>query len=333
MDESIVINILALTGKSYTPSTRLRVYEMSPFLKKYGINIHIVRYPKSFFTLKKILEKEKRFNILWLQKKMPNFFKYFLFKNLKIPIIFDYDDNLLVRMIPKNNSYDSLSRKIKFNLIKNFSSGFTCGNKFLAEFILDTNKPFLIYPTPVPIDVPKKDKNKINNPIIIGWIGLSGGFMYLKKIMRQLIKMWNEVNFKLVIISNENYPEKLPFIENKKWNLKTQEYEIANFDIGIMPLNTSSPYDKGKCSYKLLQYMAAGVIPVGEAYGNNTEVIKNGVNGFLVYNEKWYETLKFIISDIEGIYKKMQKNILESIKKYSFEAQAEKLANFFFKFI
>jgi len=41
--------------------------------------------------------------------------------------------------------------------------------------------------------------------------------------------------------------------EYRKWKLETQEQEIAQFDIGIMPLH-DTPWARGKCSYKLLQY-------------------------------------------------------------------------------
>ncbi len=236
-------------------------------------------------------------------------------------------------MKPKNGSFESLARRVKFKLIKDFSSGFTCGNKFLTELIKNTQKPYIIYPSCVPINVPKKDLSKINDPPVIGWIGLSGGFMYIDEIFEDLKKLYKEIKFKFVIISNEPYPQKAPFIVNKEWSLETQEKEIAKFDIGIMPLNINSPYDKGKCSYKLLQYLAAGVIAVGEAYGNNVEVIKNGENGFLVYNKKWYETLKKILININSIYPEIQKNALKTAQLYSFENNAPKLANFFRSFL
>ncbi len=334
MDERIV-RILALTGEFSSPSTRLRIIYMSKYLQKYDINIKYYRKPSSVKKLIKILKNEK-YDIIWLQKRFLNLLNFMIFYSLKFPIIFDFDDNLLVRMKPKKGSYKSFSREMKFKMIKKVSSGFTCGNSFLNYLVKDTKKPSFIYPTPVPINVPQKKTIKINNPIKIGWIGLSGGFMYLDKIMPQLKKLFEEINFKLVIISNKDYPVKYNFIENKRWSLQSQEKEIAEFDFGIMPLNTNSPYDKGKCSYKLLQYMAAGVIPIGEAYGTNLEVIEDGVNGFLIYNNNWYEGLKRVIGDVKFKridYFKISKKAVETVKnRYSFESLAPQLASFFRSF-
>ncbi len=331
MDERAIIKVLALTGVYSSPSTRLRIIYMSEFLKKYGIEVKTLRYPKKFYDLIKILNSET-YDLIWLQKKMPDFFKYIIFKINKKPIVFDFDDNLIVRMKPKDGSYRSRTREIKFNLIKKISSGFTCGNKFLSGLIKDEKKLYFIYPTPVPVNVPKKDFNSLNSHIKIGWIGLSGGFMYLDKIFPDLLKLYNEVKFKLLIISDKDYKKDVDFIENIRWKLETQENEISNFDLGIMPLNTESPYDKGKCGYKILQYMASGVIPVAEAYGTNIEIIQDGINGFLVYENRWYDKLKEIIvkiNDRRFDYQKISLNAIYAAKKhYSFEALAPKLADF-----
>ncbi len=330
MDERSIIKVLALTGVYSSPSTRLRIIYMSEYLKKYGIDTTVIRYPKNIINFLSIL-KNNDYDVIWLQKRMPDFFKYLILKNNKKPIVFDFDDNLLVRMKPKNDSYRSRTREIKFSFIKNLSRGFTCGNKFLANFVKDTKKPYFVYPTPVPVDVPVKDIDSLNGEIKIGWLGLSGGFMYLDKILPDLIKLKNEINFKFIVISDRNYIKDIDFIENITWDIETQEKEISKFDIGIMPLSTDSPYDKGKCAYKILQYMASGVIPVGEAYGTNLEVIKDGENGFLVYNNNWYGKLKEVILKLKDkdFYRKISKNAIETAKQYySFEAIVPELAKF-----
>ena len=43
-----------------------------------------------------------------------------------------------------------------------------------------------------------------------------------------------------------------------KWELAHEFDYFAHFDIGVMPLK-DSPFAQGKCAFKLIQYMAAGV--------------------------------------------------------------------------
>lgn len=58
----------------------------------------------------------------------------------------------------------------------------------------------------------------------------------------------------------------------RPWSVLTQASEIADFDIGVMPL-PRTPHTEGKCAYKALQYMAAGVPPVVSDVGINREVV------------------------------------------------------------
>jgi len=314
------------------PSSRIRIFQMAEYLKKYDIDVKVKTFPMSIKELTDILKKEE-YELIWFQKKLPNIPMAFAFlRHSKAPIVFDFDDNILVKMMPKDGSYRSKGREFKFKLVKLLSSGFTCCSSFLKSKVDNSKKPCFIYPTPVPINVPKKDCNTLNHPLILGWVGLSGNFPYLDRVMSHFERLRRDVDFKLIILSDKDYPKKYDFIENVKWNLETQEQEISKFDIGIMPLNTESPYDKGKCSYKLLQYMASGVIPVGEAYGMNLDVIKDKVNGFLVYNNDWYGTLKKIIEGIKSgsiNYCKLSKEAIRTVVDgYSYESLAPKLASF-----
>ena len=51
-------------------------------------------------------------------------------------------------------------------------------------------------------------------------------------------------------------------VECIPWSEETEVSNIQRFDIGIMPL-LDSPWERGKCGYKLIQYMAAArpVVP------------------------------------------------------------------------
>jgi hypothetical protein len=47
-----------------------------------------------------------------------------------------------------------------------------------------------------------------------------------------------------------------------------------------MPLH-DTPWERGKCAYKLLQVMAAGKPVIASPVGANRQVVQHGVNGFL----------------------------------------------------
>jgi glycosyltransferase involved in cell wall biosynthesis len=68
-------------------------------------------------------------------------------------------------------------------------------------------------------------------------------------------------------------------IEPIAWSSATEAESLAAAHIGVMPL-TDDAWARGKCAFKLLQYMAAALPCVTSPVGANTEAIIDGVNGF-----------------------------------------------------
>jgi glycosyltransferase involved in cell wall biosynthesis len=77
----------------------------------------------------------------------------------------------------------------------------------------------------------------------------------------------------------------------RDWDEATETAEIGNFDVGIMPL-PDNPWERGKCGFKLIQYMACGKPVVASPVGVNREIVVEGVNGFLASTQKeWVDAL------------------------------------------
>ena len=84
-------------------------------------------------------------------------------------------------------------------------------------------------------------------------------------------------------------------IEFRNWSLASEPSDIANFDIGIMPL-TDDEETRGKCGFKLIQYMSSGVAAVASPVGVNTQIINAGQNGLFAETEShWEECLARLI--------------------------------------
>ena len=47
-------------------------------------------------------------------------------------------------------------------------------------------------------------------------------------------------------------------MDSVPWSEQTEAQDIARLDVGIMPL-VDAPSERGKCGYKLIQYMASQV--------------------------------------------------------------------------
>jgi glycosyltransferase involved in cell wall biosynthesis len=144
----------------------------------------------------------------------------------------------------------------------------------------------------------EKPENGYRSKLTIGWIGSSATLHYLedmKEILDMIYDLHPEVQLK--IVGNTFFDcERMPTIK-KEWNYDEEITDLHSFDIGLMPL-TDDPWSRGKCGFKLLQYMAVGIPAVSSPVGVNKEIIKDGENGMLAESkESWINKLSLLLKD------------------------------------
>jgi len=278
------------------PSSRIRFVQSKALLEELGAAVEIVAYPNRRRGFLRLLRQVRKADVAILQKQLPNPLETLFLRFFAKRLIFDYDDAICFRHLPRNGSYRSWTRQICFNAVIACVDAVTCGNEYLAG-LMRRKKLFHLYPSPVPTTVPVKDYKEAGKDLFsFGWVGMGGNLSSLDLIVPALKKLAGEVEFELVVISDRRLEIEGVRVVNRTWSLADQEQWISGLDIGLMPLDAESPYEKGKCSYKLLQYMASGVIPVADAVGMNATVIRDGENGRLVYNGEWFPVLKEILA-------------------------------------
>lgn len=260
------------------------------------INI-IKQYFKRFYSLFSV----RKYDLIVIEKELfpylPAFFEK-LFSFLGVKYIVDYDDAIFHNYDKNDNRVIRFFLRNKIDEVIRCSSLVTVGNEYLQNKAIEAKaKNVFLLPTVIDKARYEKKKNYQNQNLVIGWIGSPITIKYLSKIKEVLKELSAEYEFKLHIIGARNSIG-LPEIEEMiEWKEETEVNEILKFDIGIMPLEDSD-WEKGKCAYKLIQYMACGVPVVGSKVGANTNVIKDGYNGYLAKsNLDWYEKLKTLIVD------------------------------------
>jgi glycosyltransferase involved in cell wall biosynthesis len=83
------------------------------------------------------------------------------------------------------------------------------------------------------------------------------------------------------------------------WRLETEIDDLKALDIGVMPL-FNDVWSRGKCGFKILQYLGVGVPAVCTPVGINRDVVDNGVNGFWAETkQEWVDKLSLLIEDYE----------------------------------
>jgi len=334
------LKIFGLGRGKFIPSTKFRLIELKDDFKEQCIDIdlyipQVSSYPpkkklyrlwwglRALFDRLPILFKQKDYDIVILQREMISTL-YTLERFISKPFIFDVDD--AIHLHQRFGSIDKIAMK---------ASAIVVCNTFLAEYYKKYNDNVYIIPTPVNI---KKYcpsyQYESKKSVIIGWIGTSSNFKSLYLIEKALNElMSNNDNVKLKIVSNEK-PE-FTYIDSKQyifknWSEKDDVKDIQSFDIGIMPL-IDNEHSKGKCAFKMLQYMACGVPVVSTCLPMNQQILNLRDAGFCVngYENEWIQALQHLIENID---KRLEcgKNGVKIIEKhYSTKIYVQKYINIF----
>lgn len=85
--------------------------------------------------------------------------------------------------------------------------------------------------------------------------------------------------------------------EVRPWTEATEIEELRRFDAGIMPL-ADDDWSRGKCGYKLIQYMACSLPVIASPVGANRDIVEDGVNGILASSiNEWVSAIRTLIND------------------------------------
>jgi glycosyltransferase involved in cell wall biosynthesis len=102
-----------------------------------------------------------------------------------------------------------------------------------------------------------------------------------------------EIKLRVICSRFPNWPE--INVEPIPWSEGTEAASLAAAHIGVMPL-TDDAWSRGKCAFKLLQYMAASLPCVASPVGANTEAVIDGFNGFHAGGDlEWERSLERLI--------------------------------------
>lgn len=283
--------------ESSLPSARVRVQRLVPHLRGLGIECEMVSHPSGPLALRTLLSSARDVDVVVLQKKLLSLAAGWAWQACDPPFVFDFDDAIFFRDRPRAGSFESATRRRRFERTCRLADAFTCGNDYLASFCADRGKPVLVAPSPVPLDVPRAQPAARHGPVRIGWLGAPGNLDALRVLAPALRDLAGSRRFVLVVISEASI--ELPGVEvqHVAWTLSSQERELANLDVGVMPLE-DSPWTRGKCAYKLLQYMAAGLPVVASPVGMNVQVVRHRENGLLAGTDReWLSALEALAVD------------------------------------
>jgi glycosyltransferase involved in cell wall biosynthesis len=207
------------------------------------------------------------------------------------------------------------------------------GNRILAEYASRYNSNVSIFPTVVDCNRYKfrLPDAHLQGPVTIGWMGSRSTAPYLAAVAAALRRV-AEANPGRVRFRFFGFPDcKLDLADfaSLPFRLETELEDLRSIDVGIMPM-PDTEWTRGKCAFKAIQYMAAGIPGVSSPVGITPEVVMHNVNGFLASSlDEWFQALHRLVNEPElrrQIALAGRKTVEES---YSVQVWGPRLASLF----
>jgi glycosyltransferase involved in cell wall biosynthesis len=299
----------------------MRFYQYAPWLERAGIELRFAplfsdqyvrdlqrhrrdpcQIARSYASRFASLLNAREYDLLWIEKELlpwiPGPFERLLLRG-QVPFVLDYDDAVFHyydqhRIAPVRwllaGKHPALMRRAEMVV---------CGNPYLADFARRAGAPRVeIIPTAVDLDRYGRDAAAQPRPPgtdpRVGWIGQRSTAGFLLSLAPVFERLRGGAQF--VAIGIDPHAMGLPML-GIPWDEATETEALRSLDIGIMPL-LDRPFERGKCGYKLIQYMACGLPVVASPVGVNRDIVDHGVNGFLASSvEEWCSALEALIRD------------------------------------
>jgi glycosyltransferase involved in cell wall biosynthesis len=286
------------------PSFRHRMRSLIGVLESAGWQVRAERFPSGRYGLR---TWERRALLRWADVAVLHQIKLSgpearLFASLSRARVFDVDDAIYVRKPRRlgEAADESVWRKRKFAATCRWVNVVAAGNDVLAAVAGASAREVTVLPTSIDTALYQPTTASALDPPTIAWIGSPENLVYMEMIrpaLANLSKRHPALRVRIICSRFPEWPE--VNIEKVAWSSATEARSLAGSHIGVMPL-TDDAWARGKCAFKLLQYMAAALPCVASPVGANTEAVIDGVNGFHARTtQEWERALEALIESPE----------------------------------
>ena len=288
------MKVLGLISSLEDPASRFRILQYQDYLAKMGANLYTKTFfppkesdpPKAlnifskrlnkktwrliqYYSRKKYFAQQRSWDVIW-QNRLLLYKNSTIEKQIKKPRVFDFDDAIWLTEGKEQVDAAIATADLVF-----------AGNEFLADYAIKLNESTEIVPTT--IDTNRFfNSNFLPQQFNLGWIGTRSNFKYLELIKKPILEFLQSHEEARLIIVSSHPPENLP-VDGKKilfklWSAVKENELINEFSVGLMPL-ADDEWSKGKCSAKMLQYMACAKPVIVSPVGNNLKIVNEASIG------------------------------------------------------
>jgi len=293
------MKLLFIVPRLDKASSRYRVLQYVPFLERLGAHCDVVEFPSGSIARMKLWASCGDYSTVFLQKRLLSAWDLYWLRKYARSLCYDFDDAVMLPDSGKAKD-SSAARRKKFESVVRKSDLVVAGNQYLAEKAESVGgNNICVINTPIDTERYRAmPELRAEQCVTIGWIGSRATLNYLELIRPALEWLGlNYPNVRLKIISDQFLEFKHIDVQCIAWSHEEEIEQLNSIDIGIMPLS-DDPWSRGKCGFKLLQYMGVGIATICHPVGLNKEIVLDGETGLWANTEQeWKDALGSLVEN------------------------------------
>jgi len=273
-----------------------RLGHLKPLVEGQGGSFEAWATPKEIARRAALCRSLGAYDVVVIARKLFGWPELWYIRRQAQRLVFDFDDAIMYRS-QENDSLLPSSRGRLFRRTVRTADHVVCGNEYLRQ-LTPGSQAVTVIETPVDPNHYTLGEDRAGDEVVIGWIGSASTSQYLEEklpVLEQVLRRFDKVSLK--VVSDKPVSHGRMRIINKLWSKADELADLHSFDIGIMPL-PDNRWTRGKCGFKILQYLCVGTPAVASPVGINCQIVGEGVCGFLAHtDQQWIEHLSRLIQD------------------------------------
>ncbi|MEP7275439.1 MAG: glycosyltransferase family 4 protein [Betaproteobacteria bacterium] len=209
------------------------------------------------------------------------------------PVVVDYDDAVFHRYGLHRSARVRHWLGDKIERIMRAATIVVAGNDYLAQHARAAGARHVeVLPSVVDLARYRQKQEFDASAFTVGWIGSPSTTPFLKAIEPALHDARDIPGLSLRIVGGAPWTPANIAVTAVPWSGDTEVDAMQSFDVGVMPL-PDDPWARGKCGYKLIQYMGCALPVIASPVGANATIVEHGRTGFLASSQaEWSEALR-----------------------------------------